>query len=143
MADAGLNAIEKALRAALNVVGVTGLVAAASHYNMLVPPGASFPAITFSLGANNAEGRAFSSDAYALDYTVKGIVRLEQAGVDPVELSGDIQAAINTVLHGQTISATGLTVYRVMRQTWLRYTEYDEGRIAYIHSGGVYRLWVN
>lgn len=141
MADSGLNAIEKALRAALNVSGVTSLVAAASHYNMLVPPGAAFPALTFALHHNDATGRAFASDAMALDYVVKGITS-PASGADAVADAGDIAQQIDLALDGAALTPTGYHVYRIRRQSWLRYTEYDEGRRPYVHAGGIYRLWI-
>lgn len=142
MADAGLNAIEKGILTALNVVGVTALVPAVRHYNMLVPPDGTYPAIVLSLHDNDNEGRAFGQDAGSYDYLVKGITRQGTSGAGVVEVAGDIAAAIDAALHNASLTSTGYTPYACKRQRWVRYPEYDEGRVLYVHSGAVYRIWL-
>lgn len=143
MADSGINAIEKALRSALNTAGLIALVPQARHWNMLVPPASTFPALVFSMQDNDATGRAFGQDAMAFDYLVKGITKGGTSGADAVETAGDIAQQIDLALHNTTMTPTGYTkAYKVQRQRWVRYTEYDEGRVPYVHCGAVYRVWV-
>ena len=139
MADTGLNAIEKAIMDALNVAGVTAEVSQASHWNMVVPPGESFPAIVISLHDDDREGAGFSSDAGTVQYLVKGIA----GGVNEYDpsVAGDIQTAIDTVLHGATLTATGFTVYACKRVRRIRFAEVTDERNVFYHAGAIYRIW--
>lgn len=143
MADAGLNAIEKGLRAALAANStLVALVPAARHWNMLLPPESTFPAVVIQLMSSDFEGRGFGQEAQALEYMVKGITRGGVSAVDQVAVSGDIAQQIDLALHNAVLTATGYTPYGCKRQRWVRYTESDEGRVPYVHSGAVYRVWV-
>lgn len=143
MADTGLNAIEKGLRAALAAnAALVALVPAARHWNMLVPPESTFPAVVIQLMTSDFEGRGFGQDAQSFDYMVKGIAKGGTSGTDQVAASGDIAQQIDAALHNATLTATGYTPYGCKRQRWVRYTESDEGRTPYVHSGAVYRVWV-
>ena len=138
MADAGLNAIEKALFARLNEASVTTLVPATQHYNSVVRPGGVYPCITVAY-MDSRDDSGFASEAETLDYVVRGYT----AGSYTLADVTDIAEAIDARLRGATLAPTGYTggVYGIRRVRWLRGIEYDEARNPYPFAGAVYRLW--
>ena len=137
--DTDFNAIEKGIFAKLNVAGVTALVPAARHWNMLVPPSSTYPVVVVQFMDSDDAARGMGFDAESAAYLVKAIA----SGDPTVAAAGEVAAAIDTALHGATLTATGFTVYRCSRVRRVRYMEYDSQRVPYVHAGAVYRIWMH
>ncbi len=138
--DAGVNAIEKGIAAALAAAGgVTALVPSARHYNMLAPTDAAYPLIVFNLMGSDDEARGFAEDAQSFRYQIKCIAK----GDPSVVTAGDCADEIDTAIDQVTITATGMTVYKARRESHLRYMEFDQQNQPIVHAGAVYRLWTH
>lgn len=137
--DANLNAIEKGIFAALNVVGITATVPQAQHYNMLAPPDATFPVIIVQTMPGDREGEGMGEDAQTLPVLVKCITK----GAHSVAVAGTVQNAIHTALEGVALTITGFTAYAVRRRSWFSFLEYDDQRQPYVHRGGVYKIYLH
>lgn len=144
MADAGLNAVEKAIRAALvanaAINGAVGSGADARIYNQIVPARiTTYPVVVFQFMASDAEGRAFSGDAESYTYLVKCIT----LGDASFAAASDVAEGIDAVMHRATLAPTGYSggIYQSLRQQWVRYAEDVPDRGTFMHAGAVYRLW--
>lgn len=139
MADAGLNAVEKALVTRLtNYSGMSALVGTRIFAYLMPPNLDTYPAIVFSLADSAPEGRAFSGDAESYDFTVKAVDK----GNDSMARAGDVAEVIDAALHNATLSPTGYTaIYAIKRQRWIRYPEPGPDRVTFWHAGAVYRMW--
>jgi len=138
VSDVGLNAVEIALVAKLAADGgVTALVPATNHYNSMVPPDGSFPAIIFQLVGHDRRAEAMDSDAESLLYNIKCITKGE-ASPNTVGATAD---AIDTLFEKGTLAPTGWSIYAIRRERRIRYVEYDDEKNPIWHDGAQYRLW--
>lgn len=149
MADAGLNAIEKAIFAQLNHASVTALVPAARHMNGVVRPSTTYPVILVAFMGSDPNGiDSFSGEAETLDYAIRGYVEDQYS----LEEATDIAEAIDARLNQITLTATGYSggVFGIRRQRWLRGIEVhyrepfrpeSETARPYPYAGAVYRFW--
>jgi hypothetical protein len=148
MADAGLNAVEKAIFSRINHASVTALVPADRHMNSIIRPTSSYPCITVAYLHSNPDSiDSFSGDAETLDY----IVRAYDANSLTMELVTDVAEAIDARLVGATLTATGYSggVFGIRRVRWVRGIETDHREVEYLpkmpgpfpFAGAVYRFW--
>ncbi len=137
VSDVGLNSVEIAIVAALDVAGITALVPSTNHYNSMVPPDGTFPAVIFQLVGTDRQGESFSSKAERLTYLVKCITKGEYSP----NTAGATADAIDAVLEGATLSPTGWTVYASRRVHRVRFVEFDDEKTPFWHAGGQYQLW--
>ena len=144
MADAGLNAVEKAIRAALvanaAIIAGVGSGADARIFNQIIPTRiTTYPVVIFQFMASDAEGRAFSGDAESYTYLVKAVGQ----GDASFAAVSDVAEGIDAVMHRATLAPTGYSggVYQSLRQQWIRYAEPTPDRGHFVHSGALYRLW--
>lgn len=155
MADAGLNAVEKAIFARINHASVTNLVPAARHYNSIIIPQTVYPCVTLSYLHSNPDGiDSFDGDAETLDYIIRAYDsnRTDGPGGLTMELVTDIAEAIDARLVGATLSATGYSggVFGIRRVRWVRGIDTDYREVEYQpkipgpfpFAGAVYRFWV-
>jgi hypothetical protein len=149
VADAGINAVEKAIFARLDHASITALVPAARHYTSIIRPQTVYPCVVVSYLHSNPDGiDSFGGDAETLDY----IIRAYEANQLSVETVGDIAEAIDARLVGATLSATGYSggVFGIRRVRWVRGIETDHREVEYQpkmpgpfpYAGAVYRFWV-
>ena len=148
MADAGLNAVEKALFARLNHASVTALVPAVRHMSSIIRPETTYPLITVAFLASDPDRiDSFDGDAETLDY----IIRAYDAEAFTLETVTDIAEAIDARLVGATLTATGYSggVFGIRRVRWIRGIDTDHREVEYQpkklgpypYAGAVYRLW--
>ena len=137
--DAGVNAVEKGIAAALDVAAVIAIVPSARHYNMLPPTNAIYPVIVFNLLESDAEGRGFAEDAQSFRYMIKCIAK----GDPSVVTAGDCADEIDTAIDQVTLTVTGATAYKARRESHLRYMEFDQQNEPIVHCGAVYRIWTH
>lgn len=133
-----MNDLETALRAALTSQGsVTSLLATVgSVFNIVVPDGYAYPVIVFNLqggGDLNDTPRRAKEPVYQ----VKAIsaVSMFQAG--------QIDAAVDAVLHDGALSVSGWTNYWCARESDVRYAELAQDGKRFYHSGGLYRIGIS
>ena len=148
MADAGLNAVEKAIFARINHSSVTGLVPAELHYTSIIRPLTAYPCITVAYLHSNPDGiDSFDGEAETIDY----IIRAYDKEKLTLETVTDIAEAIDARLVGQTLTATGYSggVFGIRRVRWVRGIETDHREVEYQqrmpgpfpYAGAVYRFW--
>lgn len=148
MADAGLNAVEKAIFARLDHVSVTALVPAVRHMSTIIRPESTYPLITVAYLKSDADRiDSFEGDAETLDY----IIRAYDAESYTLEAVTDIAEAIDARLVGATLTATGYTggVFGIRRIDHVRGIKTDHREVEFLpkklgpypFAGAVYRLW--
>lgn len=149
MADAGINAVDKAIFARLNHSSVTGLVPAVRHMIGIVRPGSGgvvrpvdeYPVITVAfMTSDDSRLASFDGDAETLDY----IIRAWDADSETLEFVGDVADAIDARLHKATLTPTGYTggVFGIRRLRWVRGIEEPDKLLpAYPFAGAVYRFF--
>lgn len=130
-----MNAVSAALYSTLaGGTALTALLAGTtSVYDSLVPHGASFGVVVFSL-QGGGDANETPRRRKELLYTVKGI------SATSMKAAGAIDAQIDALLHEKTLAVTGWENYSVMREVDIAYAETTpEGR-NYWHVGGTYRI---
>lgn len=148
MADAGLNAVEKAIFDRIDHSSVTALVPAARHMTSIIVPLTTYPLITVMYLHSNADSiDSFDGDAETLDYIIRAYDREKLT----LSLVTDIAEAIDARLVGATLSATGYSggVFGIRRVRWVRGIETDHREVEYQDrmpgpfpfAGAVYRFW--
>jgi len=136
------NQLEAALYAALNVAGITTLATNGVHNSLGRDANgkpAEPPFVVFSVVDPGRHRYTFGDNRYAVDYMylVKGITE----GV-ATALAGQIDAAIDTALHGVNLNISGYGTMLCRRVTDVSYPEDDQGR-TFRHRGGVYAVSIN
>jgi len=148
VADAGLNAVEKAIFARINHASVTALVPAARHYNSIIIPQTAYPCVTVAYLHSNPDSiDSFDGDAETLDYIIKAYASNQLT----METVTDIAEAIDNRLVGATLTATGYSggVFGIRRVRWVRGIDTDYREVEYQpkipgpfpYAGAVYRFW--
>jgi len=130
-----MNAEEAAIYAKLaGESSVTDLLATAtSIFSAFAPDGSAYPLIIV-----NFQGGGDINDtptrAREPVYLIKAIsaVSMYQAG--------QVDDALDAVLHRVTLTVTGWTNYWLAREGDVRYAEVTPENLHYYHSGGLYRL---
>ena len=133
---------ELAIDAALysKLTGGTALVAALASgtpiWNSEVPEGSSYPVVVFGLSSG--------MDDNACPWRNKNMMYFAKAiSTTSLAQSGSIDALVDALLNGGTISPTGWACYWMRRASTIRYVEYDPASgTRYYHTGGIYRVRV-
>lgn len=109
------------------------LAGTTSVYDSIAPREASFDYVVFNQsggGDNNRTPRRSKDELW----TVKAV------SATSARTAGNIDAQIDELLHGQTLTVTGWTNYWTMRERDIEYVETTpEGRNIW-HVGGIYRV---
>lgn len=129
------NPLETALYGRLaGGTALTALLAGtASIYNSLAPPGSAHDLIVFSHQGGGDENLTPSRMRNVV-YLVKGI------STQGMPRAGQIDAAIDTLLHNQPLSVGGWANFWLAREGDVRYSELADDGKRYFHSGGLYRV---
>jgi hypothetical protein len=111
------------------------LAGTASVYNQIAPEGAALPYALYQLAAGGDENET-PMRSKQLVYNIKGV------SATGAKSAGQIDNAIDDLLHRVTLTVTGWTDILTKREGDFAYTETTpEGR-HFWHSGGRYRLWL-
>ena len=93
------------------------------------------PWIVFQQVAETDDGRTFAGRGFHFVYLIKAVAE----GRWP-NTSVDIDSAIDTVLHGASLSVSGYDHLVCERGQGFRLPEIAQGK-AYQHAGAYYRVW--
>lgn len=69
-------------------------------------------------------------------YTVRGVATTKAA-------AGSIDSAIDDALHKQTLTVSGWTNIKCMRETDINFVEQNSGGVNYFHAGAIYRIIID
>jgi hypothetical protein len=130
-----VNAFEAALYARLTgASALTALLASpTSVYNETAPQENSpLDYVVFALSAGGPTNRS-PRRAEVLVYLVQGL------SVVGRKRAGEIDDAIDAVLHDAPLTVSGYTNYWLMRETRVRYLETTPAGRSVYHAGGLYR----
>jgi hypothetical protein len=130
-----MNAIDTALYDTLSAgTALTALLAGTtSIYHGIAPRGSTFDYVVFQLqgGGDSNDTPRRNKD---LIYTIRGV------SDDGYKAAGLIDAAVDDLLHGATLTVSGWTNYWTHREQDIEYSETtDDGRNIW-HVGGLYRV---
>ena len=130
-----MNEVNQAIYSKLTAgTALTALLAGtASIYNMQPPDNTSMPYVIFNLQGGGDENMT-PIRAKSLVYFIRGYSKTSAAA------AGSIDAQVDALLHGNSISATGWTNFWLAREADFEQTEnLPNGEKAYM-SGGFYRV---
>lgn len=130
-----MNALDSALYSTLSAgTALTSqLAGTTSIYHGVAPRGSTLPYVVFN---QSAGGDANDTPRRRKDlvYTVQAVSSTSYKS------AGLIDAAVDDLLHGQTLTVSGWTNFWTMREQDIEYSETtDAGQIIY-HVGGMYRI---
>lgn len=132
-------AIEEALYNQLKSgTALTALLGGTAIYNQLAPAGTaiSYPVVIFTESAG-VEDNDSPRRCKTMTYQVTAIS--DTSKKEAVQ----IDDAIDTLLHGGTLSITGWSDYWMMRQSDVSYVEQVSGGRVLWHEGGLYRIRIS
>ena len=112
------------------------LASTASIYHGRVPDGAAFPYVVFNLQGGGDENITPSRMKNIVLY-VRGYSKTSQAG------AGSIDAQIDALLHGQTLSVSGWVNFWTARESDLSGFEPMPNGETIWNAGGMYRIRID
>lgn len=129
-----MNALDTALYATLaGGAALTTLLGGTAIYNQQAPRGADYPLVVF--------GHQGGGDENLTPRRMKSLVYQVQAvSADSMLAAGAVDAAIDELLHGQTLSVSGWQTYWLARERDFSYTEVTPDSRTLYHAGGQYRI---
>ena len=128
-----MNAVETALYSTLSAgTALISLLGGTAIYNGMIPRDADLPCVVFS-HASGIEENLTPTRSSRMIYLVKGVA-------DTMYEAGQIADAVDTLLHGTTITPTGYSNFWTAREMHVRYVETDPGGQIVAHSGGEYAI---
>lgn len=128
-----MNVLFDGIYDALNVAGVTALVGT-RIYRDAAPPNPTYPLVVLQHIAGGEDNQTPVRAASPL-FQVRAVSDLSAAE------AGSVAAAVDTALHGVTVTVSGYTNYWTARESLVVFSEYDppSGK-RFWHSGAQYRV---
>ncbi len=126
-----VGALEEAL---YNTLSDSSIAAAGASgvYNRIAPQGAALPYVIYQWqggGDENSSPRRARNTVYAV-----------QALAETLDDAEAIDAAVDALLHNQSLTVPGWTNFWMAREGDISYQEVDPAGRPIFHAGGVYRI---
>lgn len=136
MAAIGFKEVFTAVRAGLNVAGVTALVANANVYRGIPPRSAPIPNIRMQVQSESRDISTIGRRVYQYFYiSVIGVANNPDS-------ADEISLAIDAALERVSLSIGSSQHGNTMRVAQINYDEYGADDEVYTHSGGIYEIGV-
>lgn len=128
-------ALDTAIYAKLNVSSVTTLATGGVHNQSIPESVGDSPAVVFDMMTESID-QGSDSEHYENVYLVKAVVRENYPN-----LASDIDAACKTILNNTSLTISGWTHLRTLRESAAPPSEEMESGETWQHIGGLYRIW--
>ena len=131
-----MNDLETAINTKLSAgTALVALLGGTAIYNTVAPQDAALPFVVFW----NAAGREDNTSPRRARTCLYAVV----AEADTALVAGAIDAAVDALLHGQSLSITGWSDYWMARELDVSYAERVANGGVIFHRGAQYRIRTN